>query len=97
MAQEKLLTLPPSYQVGRQCLIASRRYSRAKEFAREHKIPNTDQDWNALVETRDSDAIYVATYTAGREDICLLTNFGAEIERSQSIERTQKTKRLIDQ
>ncbi|WP_445358158.1 Gfo/Idh/MocA family protein [Microbulbifer sp. ANSA005] len=51
--------------------VASRRYSQAKEFAREQQIPNTYEDWKSLLEAQDSDAIYVASPTTSREEICL--------------------------
>ncbi|WP_444957982.1 Gfo/Idh/MocA family protein [Microbulbifer sp. ZKSA002] len=51
--------------------VASRRHTRAEDFAREHQIPNVYPDWKSLVEAEDSEAIYVATPTASREEICL--------------------------
>ncbi|WP_445361619.1 Gfo/Idh/MocA family protein [Microbulbifer sp. EKSA005] len=50
--------------------VASRRHSGAKEFAHEHGIPNVYPDWRSLVEAEDSDAIYVASPTTSREEIC---------------------------
>ncbi|WNZ54655.1 Gfo/Idh/MocA family oxidoreductase [Microbulbifer sp. MKSA007] len=50
--------------------VASRRHTRAKEFACEHGIPNVYPDWRSLVEAEDSDAIYVASPTTSREEIC---------------------------
>ncbi|WP_445354476.1 Gfo/Idh/MocA family protein [Microbulbifer sp. EKSA008] len=50
--------------------VASRRHTGAKEFAREHGIPNVYPDWRSLVEAEDSDAIYVASPTTSREEIC---------------------------
>ncbi|WP_444907977.1 Gfo/Idh/MocA family protein [Microbulbifer sp. SSSA008] len=52
--------------------VASRRHTAAKEFAREHGIPNVYPDWRSLVEAEDSDAIYVASPTTSREEICLV-------------------------
>ncbi|WP_444914068.1 Gfo/Idh/MocA family protein [Microbulbifer sp. TRSA007] len=51
--------------------VASRRYTSTKEFAREHGIPNDYPDWRSLVEAQDSHAIYVASPTTSRKEICL--------------------------
>jgi predicted dehydrogenase len=51
--------------------VASRRQTRASEFAQEYKIPTVYTDWQELIQAADIDVVYVATPTAGREEICL--------------------------
>ncbi|PKF70059.1 gfo/Idh/MocA family oxidoreductase [Pseudomonas fluvialis] len=51
--------------------VASRREESARVFAWEHDIPSVHADWQALVQADDIDVVYVATPTAGREEICL--------------------------
>lgn len=56
---------------GRLSAVASRREERAQEFAREQGIDLVFPTWQALAASNEVDAIYVATPTAGREEICL--------------------------
>ncbi|NHI00224.1 Gfo/Idh/MocA family protein [Oceanimonas sp. MB9] len=51
--------------------VASRRQEKAAAFAQEHHIPLVFTDWQQLVQSDDIDAVYVATPTAGREEICM--------------------------
>lgn len=50
---------------------ASRRPENAQAFAQEHNIPLVFTGWNQLVASEELDAVYVATPTAGREEICI--------------------------
>jgi predicted dehydrogenase len=51
--------------------IASRREEQALEFARKHKISKVFENWHELVHYEGVDAVYVATPTHIREEICL--------------------------
>ncbi|WP_020415166.1 Gfo/Idh/MocA family protein [Microbulbifer variabilis] len=56
---------------ARAVAVSSKHFDRAKKFASEHKIAKVFKSWQQLVEARDIDAVYVATPTIGREEICL--------------------------
>lgn len=64
----KAIQQAPSAQL---VAVASRREESARAFAQAHNIPSVHADWQALVQAGDIDVVYVATPTAGREDICL--------------------------
>lgn len=51
--------------------VSARRLEVARAFAAEHHIKHAFDDWNALLASPDIDAVYVATPTAPREEICL--------------------------
>lgn len=51
--------------------VASRRAEKARAFAERHAPMRTFQTWQELVAWPDLDAVYVATPTAVREEICL--------------------------
>jgi predicted dehydrogenase len=51
--------------------VSSRRMETAKEFANEHAVPNAFDSWHEMCASEAVDAIYVATPTSVREEICL--------------------------
>jgi predicted dehydrogenase len=51
--------------------VSSRRMETAKEFADAHDVPHAYDSWEAMCSSDDVDAIYVATPTSVREEICL--------------------------
>jgi len=51
--------------------VSARRLEVAQAFAAEHGIERAFDDWNALLACADVDAVYVATPTAPREEICV--------------------------
>lgn len=51
--------------------VASRTFARAQAFAEEHGIADAFESISALLQSKNVDAIYVATPTAGREEICI--------------------------
>lgn len=51
--------------------VSSRRMETAREFADAHGIPNAFDSWQEMVASDDVDAIYVATPTSVREEICI--------------------------
>ncbi len=52
--------------------VASRKIETAKKFANTHGIPGAFGSWSEMLASNSVDAIYVATPTAAREEICLL-------------------------
>jgi predicted dehydrogenase len=52
--------------------VASRKIETAKQFANKHGIPGAFGSWAEMVSSNAVDAIYVATPTSIREEVCLL-------------------------
>jgi len=52
--------------------VASRKIETAKQFANKHGIPGAFGSWSEMLSSNTVDAVYVATPTAVREEICLL-------------------------
>ena len=52
--------------------VASRKLETAKEFAGKHGIPGAFGSWSEMLASKTVDAIYVATPTGVREEVCLL-------------------------
>src|SRR5688500_12294891 len=52
--------------------VASRKMETAKQFANKHGVPGAFGSWAEMLSSNTVDAIYVATPTSGREDVCLL-------------------------
>jgi predicted dehydrogenase len=51
--------------------VSSRKNDTAKEFANKHGIPGAFGSWSEMLSSNTVDAVYVATPTAAREEICL--------------------------
>ncbi len=51
--------------------VSARRLEVARAFAAEYGIAHAFDDWNALLASPEVDAVYVATPTAPREEICV--------------------------
>jgi predicted dehydrogenase len=51
--------------------VSSRRMASAQEFADQHEVPNTFDSWEEMVASESVDAVYVATPTSVREEICV--------------------------
>jgi predicted dehydrogenase len=51
--------------------VSSRRMETAREFANAHSVPNAFDSWAQMAASDKVDAIYVATPTSVREEICL--------------------------
>jgi predicted dehydrogenase len=52
--------------------VASRKLETAKQFANKHGIPGAFGSWAQMLASKTVDAIYVATPTSVREEVCLL-------------------------
>ena len=51
--------------------VSSRRMETAEAFANDHDVPNAFDSWQEMIDSGVVDAIYVATPTSVREEICL--------------------------
>lgn len=51
--------------------VSSRRMATAQEFADQHGVPNAFDSWEEMIASENVDAIYVATPTSVREEICI--------------------------
>ena len=51
--------------------VASRKIETARQFASQHGIPNAFGSWSEMLSSDTVDAVYVATPTSVREEVCL--------------------------
>jgi predicted dehydrogenase len=58
--------------------VSSRRIRTAQEFADDHDIPNAFDSWQEMIDSEVVDAIYVATPTSVREEICIAAAQGGK-------------------
>ena len=58
--------------------VSSRRLETAQAFGAKHEVPNTFDDWKKMIASGSVDAIYVATPTSVREEICLAAAEGSK-------------------
>jgi predicted dehydrogenase len=71
----RMIKLADASEIG---AVSSRRMETAQEFANEYAIPNTYDAWQEMIASDDIDAIYVATPTSVREEICVAAANGAK-------------------
>ena len=64
----RMIKLADASEIG---AVSSRRMESAQEFADEHSVPNAYDSWQEMIASDDVDAIYVATPTSVREEICI--------------------------
>ena len=58
--------------------VSSRRMETAQEFAKKHDVANAFDSWQAMIDSDVVDAIYVATPTSVREEICIAAARGGK-------------------
>jgi predicted dehydrogenase len=58
--------------------VSSRRMETAKRFAKDHDVPNAFDSWQEMIGSDMVDAIYVATPTSVREEICIAAAQGGK-------------------
>lgn len=58
--------------------VSSRRLESANAFAEQHGVPQQFDSWQAMIESAEVDAIYVATPTSTREEICIAAAKGGK-------------------
>ena len=51
--------------------VSSRRMATAQEFAQKHDVANAFDSWQEMIDSDAVDAIYIATPTSVREEICI--------------------------
>ena len=64
----RMIKLADASEIG---AVSSRRMETAQEFADEHSVANAYDSWQQMIASDDVDAIYVATPTSVREEICV--------------------------
>jgi predicted dehydrogenase len=69
-----MIKLADASEIG---AVSSRRMETAQEFANAHDIPKTYDARQEMIDSDDVDAIYVATPTSVREEICIAAANGA--------------------
>ena len=58
--------------------VSSRRLETAQAFASDHDVPNAYDSWQEMIDSDTVDAIYVATPTSVREEICIAAAQGGK-------------------
>jgi predicted dehydrogenase len=58
--------------------VSSRRMASAQAFANDHDVQNAFDSWQAMIDSKEVDAIYVATPTSVREEICIAAAKGGK-------------------
>ena len=58
--------------------VSSRRMETAQAFAQKHDAPNAFDSWQEMIDSDEVDAIYVATPTSVREEICIAAAKGGK-------------------
>ena len=58
--------------------VSSRRMETAREYAETHEVPNAFDSWEEMIASDTVDAIYVATPTSLREEICIAAAKGGK-------------------
>ena len=58
--------------------VSSRRMETAHTFAKDHDVPNAFDSWQEMIDSDVVDAIYVATPTSVREEICIAAAKGGK-------------------
>lgn len=58
--------------------VSSRRMESANEFAESHDVPHRFDSWQAMIDSGHVDAVYVATPTSVREEICIAAAKGGK-------------------
>ena len=64
----RMIKLADASEIG---AVSSRRMETAQEFADEHSVANAYDSWQQMIASDNVDAIYVATPTSVREEICI--------------------------
>jgi len=71
----RMIKLADASEIG---AVSSRRMESAREFADEHSVANAYDSWQQMIASDDVDAIYVATPTSVREEICIAAANGGK-------------------
>ena len=71
----RMIKAADSAEIG---AVSSRRMETAREFASDHGVPDAYDSWQEMIASDDVDAIYVATPTSVREEICIAAAHGGK-------------------
>lgn len=76
--------------------VSSRKMASAEEFASKHGVPKTFDSWAQLCEWEGVDAIYVATPTSVREEICIAAaKNGKHVLGEKPFANLESVKRIV--
>ena len=70
-----MIRMADSSEIG---AVSSRRMASAREFAEDHDVPRAYDSWQEMIDSDAVDAIYVATPTSVREEICIAAAQGGK-------------------
>ena len=89
-----MIKMADSSEIG---AVSSRRMETAKEFAAEHDVPNAFDSWQDMINSDQVDAIYVATPTSVREEICIAAaNGGKHVLGEKPFASLPSVRRIAD-
>lgn len=75
--------------------VSSRKMESAKAFAAKHRVPVAFDSWQQMCRSNDVDAIYVATPTSVREEICIeAANQGKHVLGEKPFANLESVKRI---
>ena len=77
--------------------VSSRRMATAQAFAAKHDVPSAFDSWQAMIDSDQVDAIYVATPTSVREEICIAAAKGGKhVLGEKPFASLPSVKRIVD-
>lgn len=75
--------------------VSSRKMTSAESFASKHNVPRAFDSWKQMCQSDDVDAIYVATPTSVREEICIeAANHGKHVLGEKPFANLDSVKRI---
>jgi len=93
-AMARMIKLASAAEIG---AVSSRRMESAQAFADEHDVPNAFDSWQAMIDSGTVDALYVATPTSVREEICIAAaNGGKHVLGEKPFASLPSVKRIIE-
>ena len=77
--------------------VSSRRMETAQEFAKKHDVSNPFDSWQDMIDSDTVDAIYVATPTSVREEICIAAaNGGKHVLGEKPFASSPSVRRIVE-
>jgi predicted dehydrogenase len=90
----RMIKLASAAEIG---AVSSRRMESAQAFADEHDVPHAFDSWQAMIDSGTVDALYVATPTSVREEICIAAaNGGKHVLGEKPFASLPSVKRIIE-
>lgn len=71
----RMIRMADAAEIG---AVSSRRMETAQTYAKKHDVPNAFDSWQEMIDSNVVDAIYVATPTSVREEICIAAARGGK-------------------